>query len=105
MGDLVLSKSVHDVISLWRPHSQAKHRRPPPGGAAANGGSGASSGGAGSSAAAGGAGGGGGGGPEESDEEWDVGVSASGRLGGESVASRATKIAVRGACVCVGAST
>ncbi|KAG2441491.1 hypothetical protein HXX76_003113 [Chlamydomonas incerta] len=86
MGDLVLSKSVHDVISLWRPHSQAKHRRPPPGGAAA--------GGAGSSEGAGqGQGQGQGQGAEESDEEWDVGVSASGRLGGESVASRATKIA------------
>ncbi|KAG2437711.1 hypothetical protein HYH02_011089 [Chlamydomonas schloesseri] len=98
MGDLVLSKSVHDVISLWRPHSQAKHRRPPPGGGGSGGGSAGSSHAAGAPPAgasgAGAAGGTGGpGGQEESDEEWDVGVSASGRLGGESVASRATKIA------------
>ncbi|KAG2484331.1 hypothetical protein HYH03_016873 [Edaphochlamys debaryana] len=77
LGDLVLSKSVHDIITLWRPHSQAKHRRPPP---VPEGGG------------AGGSGAGGSGGAESEDDE-DVGVSASGRLGGEAVAGRATKIA------------
>ncbi|EFJ49895.1 polycomb group protein, partial [Volvox carteri f. nagariensis] len=30
LGDLVLSKSVHDVITLWRPGGHELHLRPPP---------------------------------------------------------------------------
>ncbi|GLC45623.1 hypothetical protein PLESTB_001786700 [Pleodorina starrii] len=74
-GDLVLSKSVHDVITLWKPHGQSNHRRPPPLGEEAV----ASAAGGGGAAA----------GDDDSDVDGDVGLSAS---GGESVPSRATRI-------------
>ncbi|GIL74200.1 hypothetical protein Vretimale_1963 [Volvox reticuliferus] len=68
LGDLVLSKSVHDVITLWRPEGQSRNRRAPYGASTPVGGD------------------------DDSDADGDVGLSTTGRLGGESVASRGIRI-------------
>ncbi|KXZ50387.1 hypothetical protein GPECTOR_16g560 [Gonium pectorale] len=93
MGDLVLSKSVHDVITLWRPHCQQQQQQGRQGRQVTRPAGGRS----GSSSAAGGSGGdvhgsGGDGGDGDLDDDGDVGLSSSWRMGGEMVASQATKI-------------
>lgn len=85
LGDLVMSKSVHDVIALWRPEGQIINRRPPPG---------ASGWAAAAAAAASDDGRGGEGGGDEGSDR-GAGLSVSGTLGGESVSNHATKILVR----------